>query len=146
MLLTYLHNDLFIFSFISTIAQCTVPALTDQLTSGDCTAAATIDHGTSCTYMCASGYTLQGSGTAMCTSGTLTPPTCEGKLKFCHFPWLLSYKKHLIINLLLQCNVFWMDYLWNFVINLPKRKIIPNRCFNKDSKRMQIFRSDRSWH
>ena len=59
-----------------------VPALTDQLTSSDCTAGTTVDHGTSCTYMCGSGYTLQGSGTAMCTSGTLTPPTCEGKLKF----------------------------------------------------------------
>ena len=60
-------------------ADCTVPTFTSQLSSSDCTASGTVTHGTTCTYMCASGFSLQGSATAMCTSGTLTPPTCEGK-------------------------------------------------------------------
>ena len=62
-------------------AQCTVPALTSQLSSEDCTAEETVDHDDVCTYTCATGYTPPGPIPVTCNDGSFSPavPTCSGK-------------------------------------------------------------------
>ena len=62
-------------------AQCTVPALTSQLSSGDCTAEEIVNHNDVCTYTCATGYTPSGPTPVTCNEGSFSPavPTCSGK-------------------------------------------------------------------